>query len=386
MERITLRPLAALPAALLVFVAACDAQKSSNPYSPSLAGPIAGVEITPPRVVRPEANARVKTSEQPIRLQVENATSTGVRPLYYTFEVSTDPEFQTKVYARSQVPPGQEGTTSVQIDRLESGRGYFWRARAEDGANSGPFVSLQFEVLPPPVLNPPRPISPINNERVASRRPTLRIGASNRNSAVGSVDYEFQIAQDVAFSAGLTGARVGETGGETSFTPDGDLAADRQYYWRARAIGAEITSNWMATQGFRTPGGGSGPAPGPGPGPGAPCGPLYPNNGPDVVKCVAARHPDRLRAGVSLSQRVANMEFLRDRIIETGICGGLDLAWNKKRGTGPHSIDAIAWRTNGRDEVVDIGAAYDDTSQPLRLMWHIVAGPPGYDRYPRPSC
>jgi hypothetical protein len=36
--------------------------------------------------------------------------------------------------------------------------------------------------------------------------------------------------------------------------------------------------------------------------------------------------------------------------------------------------------------VVDIGAAYDDTSRPLGLQWGIVAGPPGYDPYPRPSC
>lgn len=81
------------------------------------------------------------------------------------------------------------------------------------------------------------------------------------------------------------------------------------------------------------------------------------------------------------------MEFLRDRIIEAGICGGLDLAWNLKRGVGPHSIDALAWRTGGVDEVVDVGAAFDDTSSELRLQWSIVGGPPGYDRYePRPTC
>jgi hypothetical protein len=65
----------------------------------------------------------------------------------------------------------------------------------------------------------------------------------------------------------------------------------------------------------------------------------------------------------------------------------MDLAWNKKRGDGPHSIDALAWRVNGRVEVVDIGLAYDDTSIPLVLTWGIVAGPPGYDTYqPRPNC
>jgi hypothetical protein len=80
------------------------------------------------------------------------------------------------------------------------------------------------------------------------------------------------------------------------------------------------------------------------------------------------------------------MEFLRDRIIEVGICGGLDLAWNLKRGVGPHSHDAVAWRVNGRVEVVDIASGYDDTSTTLRLQWIIVAGPPGYDAYPMGRC
>jgi hypothetical protein len=376
-----------LAAALLGTLIACEAEKSENPLSPSVAGPIAGVEITAPRVVHPSPNARIKESEQPIQLMVENATTTGVRPLYYSFEVATDNTFQTKVFARAQVQPGQNGRTSVQIDRLELDRRYFWRVRAEDGANTGPFVSLQFEVLPKPILQPPAAISPVNNQVIAGLRPTLKVGASARNSGVGSVEYEFHIAQDTAFAVGLIAGRVAETGGETSFTPGGDLAANRQYYWRARAIDVTTASGWMTTQGFRTPGGGSGPGPSPNPGGGsAACGPPYPNNGPDVVKCVESKYPDRLRAGVSGSQRVSNMEFLRDRVIETGICGGMDLAWNKKRGTGPHSVDAIAWRTGGRVEVVDIGAAYDDTSRPLKLMWHIVAGPSGYDPFPRPSC
>jgi hypothetical protein len=389
MERNTRWPAAALATGLLAAVVACEAEKSENPLSPSVAGPIAGVEITAPRVVQPAPGARIRESQQPIQLMIENATTTGVRPLYYSFEVATDSGFQTKVFARAQVPPGQNGRTSVQLDRLELGRGYFWRVRAEDGANTGPFATLQFEVLPKPVLQPPKAIFPVNNQVVSGLRPTFRVGASDRNAGVGSVEYEFHVAQDAAFAVGLIAGRVGETGGETSFTPGGDLAADRQYYWRARALDGGTASGWMTTQGFRTPGGGSGPGPGPSPSPGggsAPCGPPYPNNGPDVVKCVESKYPDRLRAGVSGSQRVANMAFLRDRVIETGICGGLDLAWNKKRGTGPHSIDAIAWRTNGRVEVVDIGAAYDDTSRPLKLMWHIVAGPPGYDPYPRPSC
>lgn len=105
------------------------------------------------------------------------------------------------------------------------------------------------------------------------------------------------------------------------------------------------------------------------------------NDGDSIVECVASRYPSRLAAGVSHDTRVANMVFLRDRIIERARCKGLDAAWNLKRGVGPHSIDALAWRVNGRDEVVDIGVDYDNTAGPLLLQWIVVSGPPGYDRY-----
>jgi hypothetical protein len=108
------------------------------------------------------------------------------------------------------------------------------------------------------------------------------------------------------------------------------------------------------------------------------------SSGDAIVECVASQHPSKLAANVSLDERIANMAFLRDRIIQRGICKGLDLAWNLKRGVGPHSIDALAWRINGRDEVVDLGVGYDDTSRPLQLQWLIVAGPPGYDPYTGP--
>lgn len=65
----------------------------------------------------------------------------------------------------------------------------------------------------------------------------------------------------------------------------------------------------------------------------------YPGSGPALVAYIAARYPERLAAGVSIEQRTANMEFLRDRVIEAGICGGMNLAWNLKRGVGPAGWD-----------------------------------------------
>lgn len=114
----------------------------------------------------------------------------------------------------------------------------------------------------------------------------------------------------------------------------------------------------------------------------------YPTSGPAVVAYVAAKHPERLVAGISIEQRTANMEFLRDRVIETGICGGLNLAWNLKRGVGPRSIDAIDWRHGADDvnDVVDLAYDWDNTDRPLSLHWQIIDGPAGWDPFPKPVC
>jgi hypothetical protein len=377
--------LAALCTICGVVLAGCEAQKSETPLSPSVAGPIPGVNITAPKLVEPAQGFKYKESQQPIKLTVENATTNGVRPITYMFEVATDSGFTTKVYARSGVPPGDNNRTSVQIDRLDSSRSYYWRAKADDGANASLFSSSQFEILPKPVLNPPGPVSPINGDRASSRRPTLTVNNSDRNAGVGNVSYEFQIATDQAFAKLVAAGISAEGGGQSTFTPGGDLAADTVHYWRARAGDGETTSAWATTQTFRTPAAvpAPGPSPNPGPRPGGSC---ASNNGPAIVSCIAAKYPDYLAAGVSVGQRQANMSFIRDRIIEAGKCGGLDLGQNLKRGGPELSIDFLAWRQAGGDMGVDIAFDYDNTSEPLRLQWAEAGFGASYKPFSVGSC
>ena len=279
---------AAFCAVMTLALAGCEAQKSSNPLSPSVAGPIAGVNITAPQLIEPAQGVKYKESQQPIKLVIANATSNGVRPVTYMFEVATDADFNTKVFARSGVPSGESGRTSVQIDRLESGRNYFWRAKADDGANSSAFASSQFELLPKPVLTAPGLVSPINNARVTTRRPTLTINDSDRNAGVGGVSYEFQVATDQAFTRLVAAGIVDEAPGQTSFTPNGDLAYDLQHFWRVRASDGETTSAWAGTQTFR---GMSSPTPSPSPSPGpAPGGPCISSNPQAIVECERAKY------------------------------------------------------------------------------------------------
>src|SRR5262245_52298977 len=113
----------------LVFAAGCVAfDKSSNPMSASVAGPIPGVAITSPTPVTPDQGSRIRDDQQPLTLMLTNATTSGVRPLSYLFEVAADLDFTNKVFERRGVVPGEGGRTSLRLpDLLASGRSYFWR-------------------------------------------------------------------------------------------------------------------------------------------------------------------------------------------------------------------------------------------------------------------
>ena len=358
----------------VVALAGCEAQKSETPLSPSVAGPIPGVDITAPRTVEPALGTKLRDAQQPIRLTVSNSSTTGVRPISYTFEVASDSNFTAKVFGRGSVPPGADGKTSVVLDRLDIGRTYYWRARAEDGANTGPYMTAQFELLPKPFIAAPVPASPINNAVAESNQPTLHVRNSDKNAAVGSLVYEFQVSSSQGFTS-LTGNGAANEGpGETTVTLGAPLPANATQYWRARAMDAETLGDWSVVQVFRTPNAVTTPSPGGGGGgggggTGANC---AANNGPAIIACISAKYPERLAGGVSSSQRVDNMSFLRDRIIEAGLCGGNTYGWNLKRGGPELSIDVIAWKRSDGNMGVDIGFDYDNIGTTLRLVWSEV--------------
>jgi hypothetical protein len=351
----------------VIALTGCEAEKSSNPTAPTVAGPIPGVNISAPALLEPAQGFKFKENEQPIRLVVQNATSNGVRPLTYNFEVAADSGFGTKVFSRSGVAPG-DGKTSVQVDRLEIGRAYYWRAWAEDGANTGVMATAGFEIYPKPAVTAPAPVSPVNNEVVASATPTLRARNATSVGPVGGLAYEFQVATDQSFSKLVAAGIVNEGAGETRFNSSA-LTGSLTHYWRVRAGDGESSSGWSATQAFKTP---APPAPAPGPSPvpgdggGGSC--ALPT-GPQIIACISTKYASKRAPVGSLSQRQANMMFLRDRIIEAGKCAGRDYGWNLKRGGPELSIDVIAWKRPDGNMGVDIGFDYDNIGTELKLVW-----------------
>ena len=372
--------------AVAALLSGCQVQKSANPLSPQVAGPIAGVEISTPALLEPGQDWEMKTRDQPIKLLFQNSNTNGDRPLTYSFDLATDAAFKNVVFARTGVQPDPGPETRFQLpDKLAAGT-YWWRTRAEDGANSSQYSTVKsFIVLAEVILDPPVPVSPINGTAVSDITPEFKIKAANRSGVTADLEYIVQVSNNSSFTSIAAIFTQKETWPETRIDRNYAFLHDRTYYWRVRAWhtadGSDL-SNWSGTQTFRTPKPPVAPPPPPPPPgdddpPGGDTSKCNSSHGPDIADCIAGRYPSYRAAGVSLETRKRNMQFLRDRMIEHAKCRGLDVGHNLKRGGPEISNDFVAWKTSGRLEGVDIAAGYDDTGSVLRLMWHRY-GPPDY--------
>jgi hypothetical protein len=231
------------------------------------------------------------------------------------------------------------------------------------------------------VFGEPALVAPAANVHLTSLRTRFVANNASKTGPIGPTVYRFELAHDEAFTNVMGTWNVPEMTDQTWLDLPIDLAYTNVYYWHVRAFDGSTTGPWSRTQAFAT----TDPPPPPPPPPSSGGPVACAANGPAIIACVMNAYPDKLRAGVSSSERVQNMEFLRNRVIETGICNGMDIGLNLKRGGPSVSVDAIVWR-HGFDDIIDIGFAYDDTSRPLTLQWVSVIAPFYLAYTPRPSC
>ena len=169
---VSLRITSLCPAARSIVLAAaagCGVEKSENPLSPSVAGPIAGVEITRPAsggaVERHEAQALAAAGQADGRERQQQRRPAAV--------------IQLRGGERQRVPV--EGIRAQRRDarhqrqdnrHARCARPSASRTTGAPERKTAPtpvrFVTAAFEVLPQPDLGAPTLVSPINNERVAS--------------------------------------------------------------------------------------------------------------------------------------------------------------------------------------------------------------------------
>jgi hypothetical protein len=239
----------------------------------------------------------------------------------------------------------------------------------------------------------PQPLSPRSSVRVSNLTPQLVLqNASGTFDSSAALSYVFEIFE----VAGSTQTLVLKTdpiaagSPSTNFNiPNRLLKLNKTYAWRAYAVYNGVQGSLSDGVSFRTP------LPPPVDGP-VSCGG---SSGPAIIACVGKAYPAYLastaKGSFSLERRHRNMEFIRDRIIETGRCKGVDLGRNRKRGTAEISRDFIVLRSNvgkdGRDRGIDIASGYDDVDRVLKLTWQVFDedrnwGHPFYAAYGSVDC
>lgn len=243
------RGLSALVAVLCLI--GCEAAKSANPTAPSVAGPIPGVNITAPRALEPYAGSTVTFTGEPQTLLIENAGSSGVRALSLEIDIATDPGFSQIVHHSDSVALGDGGRTLYRLpEALVAGYTYYWRIKANDGANSGPYSeAVSFSVVPPVVINAPIAVSP--SGRIGNHNPDFRVtnGAISGTSGVG---YRFEVAKDAGFTQIVSVVTMPVNGTGSTFMSLGSLPYSTTYFWRVKGSDGSKESDYSNTLSFTT--------------------------------------------------------------------------------------------------------------------------------------
>ena len=258
----------AIAAMSIAGAAGCQMSKSSNPLAPTVAGPIAGVVITKPNALEPGQDWQIRMRDQPVKLMIQNADTSGVRTISYTFEVASDAAFTQIVFKKTGVAAGTTFTTLQLSEPLPTGRTYWWRARAEDGANTGEYSkTVSFVAVAPVVLGTPVGVSPVGS--ITTTTPEFRVNTGTKSGPFGRVVLTLQVADNQGFTSIAATFVNDDNGGQKIINEGYTFLNNKTYFWRvqARDLGdSQALSAWSATKSFSTavpaptpPAGGGGP-------------------------------------------------------------------------------------------------------------------------------
>ena len=238
-------------------VTACATEKSRNPLSPSIAGPIEGVAISSPVSLQPADGQLIRSTDQPILVTFDQVASNSERPFWYELQMSSDSSFTSLLYSAEKIPPSGGPTEQYALNTaLDKGHKYYWRVRALDGANTGPYsVPASFEIFTPLVVGPPMAIAPLTGTVANMNQPDLTIENASITGTPLSTTYRFEVSTDHSFSNIAHSASV-SPGSTTTTLQTGPLTWDTQYHWRSQAIviGKEgpVEGAWSDIQTFQT--------------------------------------------------------------------------------------------------------------------------------------
>jgi hypothetical protein len=230
--------------ALLVVAAGCEKQAPTTPSSTSTLSietasatdAKTGITLTSPVAVSPTDGQQMKFSDQPIKLIVNKATTTGTAALTYTFEVATDAGFANIVATKGGTDAG--GRQTAALDKLAGDKKYFWRARASSGSFSGPNSNARaFQVGPEVVLASPAAAFPSQNGTLTGAA-RLTVNNVDRSGPVGEVTYRFEVSDSASFAQTVfVGTAAEQPGNQTTIQINSAvLTSGATYFWRVEAL------------------------------------------------------------------------------------------------------------------------------------------------------
>jgi hypothetical protein len=249
----SVKPAAVLAALIAVStLVACETRKSANPLSPDIAGPIPGVSITAPKPLEPGVGQQVVADGRPQTLLIENAGTSGQRELFLQVDIAAEATFQQLVHQATRVSPGPNGRTSYRLpEPLGAGRTYYWRLRAGDGANVGPFSTVShFAVVEQVQLEAPIPQEPLGN--ITTNRPNFVVRNGKISGPAGTVVYRFEVGTSTDQPPAAVVTASPGSAGTTTMTL-GDLPYGRTLFWRVWATDGTTQSAYSSIVSFTTP-------------------------------------------------------------------------------------------------------------------------------------
>ena len=238
---------------------ACDSERSANPLSPNIAGPLAGITISAPTPVQPIDGRLIAVGDGPLTLTFQSAVSNSPRPFWYEAQVAQDGDFVSILYSFEEIPSVEAAVVTFELpEALDPERTYHWRVRALDGANTGPYSNgASFEIYTPVTIDAPTLALPPDGATTEIDAPALSVNNATVSGPASDITYRFEISLTASFAPVTATLSVPQSGGQTTTAQPGALGYNLTYYWRVhvRATGrtGQVDGPFSGTRSFRTP-------------------------------------------------------------------------------------------------------------------------------------
>ena len=152
--------------------------------------------ISPATAITPSGGLLIRVGDQPIQLTFSRAISNSVRPFWYEVQVSRNDGFTDVAHSADEVASSGEPTDVYELTAmLDPEQTYYWRVRALDGANTGPYsATAAFEVFTPLVVDKPTPTAPVGGAVTATQQATPVVNNASITGPATSVAYRFEVS------------------------------------------------------------------------------------------------------------------------------------------------------------------------------------------------